>query len=105
MKHTYFHDFGGGLTCTASFEGPPVKGRLVCQPVEWSRLPTRAELDAGIGARYVQWINSVREELSTRWNMTFLAAVNAENGRTEMWHFKPSQPAELVEVMPCNIPT
>lgn len=101
--HTYRGDFGNGLVCTVTFDKPPVKGHFEVMPIEWSRKPTREELDGGVGARYVKWINGIREELATRWNMTFIAAVNAEKNRTEMWGFKPNQPATLLKVLPCNI--
>ncbi len=33
-----------------------------------------------------------------------MAALNVENERTELWVFEPNKPAQLVEVVRCNIP-
>ncbi len=101
--HVYHMDFGNGITCTATFEKPPAKGKGCVHGMEWSRKPNPEEYKR-IAPQYAQWITGVREELATRWNMSMIALLNAECDRTEIWKFVPNQPAELLEILSCNLP-
>jgi len=92
---TFTCNFGNGISCTIKVsDTPPEKGKNHIQKMEWTKKPNIKK----IIRKYINWMNSVNQQLSNEWGVTLLHIFTKPNQEIEAWGYEPNKAPKLIVI-------
>lgn len=93
---TFKCHFGNGLHCTVEVQDEvPAKGENHIKNVIWK--PDKPRFTPKLISKYIQWFNTVEQQLANEWNCTIAHAYDTDRG-VILYKFSPNQKPQHIKI-------